>query len=128
MPVTTVHFYQESEGKAPVLEWLKEVRANKQDVTTKFKARIKALRERGIELDMPISEHLSDGIFQLRFNVGRVNYRFLYFFHGADVAIVAHCLTKEKKVPQKDIEIAKDHRANYVSNPEKCTYKRRVDQ
>jgi phage-related protein len=81
-------------------------------------ARIRLLAALGHELRRPHADVLSDGIWELRVRVGRVNYRLLYFFHGKDVAIVAHGLTKEAGVPDADIERAIERRARYVKKPE----------
>jgi len=39
-----------------------------------------------------------------------VNYRILYFFHGKNVVILAHALTKGDAVPVVEIERAKRRR------------------
>ncbi len=73
----------------------------------------------GHELRRPHADLLRDGIYELRARVGRVNYRLLYFFHGRDVAVVAHGLTKEREVPDGDIERAIERKANYERSPAK---------
>jgi phage-related protein len=62
------------------------------------------LAECGHELRRPLADFLREGIHELRIRKGRVNYRILYFFHGRNVAILAHALTKEDEVPKADIE------------------------
>jgi phage-related protein len=46
-----------------------------------------------------------------------VHYRVLYFFHGQNVAILAHALTKEDEVPKADIERAIRRKAALEANP-----------
>jgi ribosome-binding protein aMBF1 (putative translation factor) len=58
-------------------------------------ARIRRLAEAGRELRRPEADYLRGGIYELRARRGHVNYRILYFFHGQNVAILAHALTKE---------------------------------
>jgi phage-related protein len=58
-------------------------------------------------------------IYELRAERGRVNYRVLYFFHGQNVALLAHGLTKEKKVPDADIDRAIARKKQYERDPEK---------
>lgn len=70
----------------------------------------------------PTADTLRDGIYELRARKGRVNYRLLYFFHGRNVAIVAHALTKEDVVPPADIERALERKKSFEANPEKHTY------
>jgi phage-related protein len=60
----------------------------------------------GRELRRPLANILRDGIYELRIRKGRVNYRILYFFHGRNLAILGHALTKEDKVPKADVERA----------------------
>jgi len=52
-----------------------------------------------------------------------VNYRILYFFHGQNVAILAHGLTKEKEVPKGAIAEAIERKKRFEQNPEKHTYR-----
>ena len=73
----------------------------------------------GHELRRPHADMLRDGIYELRARRGHVNYRMLYFFHGRDVAVVAHGLIKEKAVPPADIERAIERKRRYEQNPEK---------
>ena len=35
-----------------------------------------------------------------------INYRVLYFFHGRTAAIVSHGIVKEKRVPEREINLA----------------------
>jgi hypothetical protein len=46
-----------------------------------------------------------------------VNYRILYFFHGANVAILTHALTKEDVVPKADLKRAIQRKAALEANP-----------
>lgn len=76
----------------------------------------------GHELRRPAADILRDGIYELRAKQGHVQYRLLYFFHGRNVAILAHGLTKEDKVPDADIERAVKRRRLFESHPEEHTY------
>jgi len=95
MPRTDVVFYQETEGDVPVLDWLKKLRRSDQQAYAKCIAAIERLAEFGHELRRPLADFLKDGIHELRVRKGRVNYRILYFFHGRDLAVLAHAITKE---------------------------------
>ena len=53
---------------------------------------------------------------------GFLNYRMLYFFHQQTAAI-SHGLTKEKQVPEREIELALRHRKLFEKDPAKYTYK-----
>ncbi len=66
---------------------------------------------------------LRDSIPELRAKKGHVNYRILYFFHGRNIAILAHAITKEEAVPRAEIERAIQRRAAFVANPKKHTFR-----
>ena len=53
---------------------------------------------------------------------GGVNYRMLYFFHGPEVVVVTHGLTKKAEVPAKDIDLAVERRELFESDPERYRY------
>ncbi len=55
----------------------------------------------GHELRRPLADFLRDGIHELRVRKGRVNYRILYFFHGRNLPILGHALTKEEADPSR---------------------------
>ena len=74
----TVEFYETLKGEKPCLEFLN---------TLEVKLRAKAFRdmalleEKGTELRLPYSEHLDDGIFELRTKQGRNIIRNLVTIH-----------------------------------------------
>ena len=123
MPETTVHFYQEQPGDVPVLDWLRRLRRRHRTAYAKCVARIQRLAELGHELRRPEADLLRDGIYELRVRRGRVHYRLLYFFHGRHVAILAHALAKEGKVPTADIDRALRRRKALEQNPDLHLYK-----
>ena len=122
MPQTEVYFYCEAEGSAPVLEWLLEIGKRDQRAVDKCQAAIERLAEMDHELRRPEADILRDGIYELRIRVGRVNYRILYFYHGRGVALLAHGLTKERDVPNADIDRAMARRDRFMTDPKKHTY------
>ena len=117
MPRTDVVFCQESENEVPVLDWLKQLRHSDQRAYATCVAAIERLHEFGYELRRPLADILRDGIHELRIRKGRVNYRILYFFHGRNLAILAHALTKEDKVPASDIERALRRKRAFEADP-----------
>ena len=117
MPRTTVYIYAEENGESPVLEWLRELRRENVRAFTACRARVLLLASLGHELRRPHADMLREGIYELRARVGNVNYRLLYFFHGKDIAVVAHWLTKESDVPARDIERAIERRRRYEQDP-----------
>ena len=113
MPRADVVFYQEDEEDVPVLDWLKELRRTDQRAYESCVAAIGRLSEFGHELRRPLADILRDGIYELRIRKGRVNYRILYFFHGRNLSILGHALTKEDKVEIR------------MTNPTGCSIRRK---
>jgi phage-related protein len=122
MPQTDVVFYQEDRNDVPVLDWLKELRRSDQRAYESCVAAIARLADSGHELRRPLADILRDGIHELRIRKGRVNYRILYFFHGRNLAILGHALTKEDKVPKADIERAIRRKRAFESDPAGHSY------
>ncbi len=118
MPVTTVVFFVDEKGVCPLLDWLDRLPSKVQD---KCIVRIERLAELGHELRRPEADLLRDGIYELRISFQSVNYRMLYFFHR-QAAIISHGLTKEKRVPDREIEVAIRHRKLFETNPAQYTY------
>jgi len=54
--------------------------------------------------------------------LGKVNYRILYSFHN-QVAVLLRGLTKESKIPSKDIKVAIARLQVFQEDPEAHTYK-----
>jgi phage-related protein len=120
MPATEILFYAE-DGMAPVLDWLEDLYRRDRRAAAECVARIRLLAQFGHELRRPHADILRDGIYELRAKRGRVQYRILYFFHGRNVAILAHSLTKEDKVPGVDINRAIERKRKYEQNPKRHT-------
>lgn len=119
MPRTPVVFYQEREGRVPVLEWLDTLPAKIQD---KCVVKIERLRELGHELRRPEADLLRDGIYELRIGREGMNYRILYFFHGRVAAVLAHGIMKEREVPAKAIQWALERKRLFEQDPHRHTY------
>jgi phage-related protein len=123
MPSIRVVFYQELEGDAPVVEWLRELNATNFKAYDKCRAAIARLALLGHELRRPEVDYLRDGIYELRIRMGSVNYRLLYFFHGQTISVIAHGLTKEAAAPSADIKRAIARRTGFTANPTAHTFK-----
>jgi phage-related protein len=127
MPSTSVVFYQEEEGDAPVVEWLKELNETNSKAYDKCRAALARLALLGHELRRPEADYLRDGIHELRVRLGSVNYRLLYFFHGQTISVIAHGLTKEAAVPPADIKRAIARRAAFTADPIIHTFRGEID-
>jgi phage-related protein len=123
VPETHIIFYQDGNEKVPVLEWLKLLLKENRKGYANCVARIKQLASNGYELRRPAGDYLQDGIYELRAKHIHVQYRILYFFHGQNVAILAHAIIKEESaVPEIDIERAIERKRLFLENPEIYTY------
>jgi phage-related protein len=119
MPQTEVFFYRDEDGTVPVLAWLQELAAKNRRVAAACIAKLRLLEAFGHELRRPNADYLRDGIYELRARRGNVNYRILYFYHGQNVAVLAHSLTKQKRVPPADIQRAIERKQRYEQDPKK---------
>ena len=126
MPRTRVVFYQESPGNVPVVDFLLRLRERNQQAYVRCVAAMKRLAEMGHELRRPTADYLRDGIYELRAKEGRVNYRILCFFHGAQLAVLGHALTKEDRVSPTDIDRAVRRIQNFKKHPSVHTYEEQL--
>ena len=118
MPRTRVVIYRAGDGSSPFVDWFGDLPAKAKD---KVMVRLRRLRELGHELRRPEADYLRDEIYELRTSFRGAHYRVLYFFHGNVAAIVAHGLTKERQVPNRDIDIAIRRKLEFEANPENHT-------
>jgi phage-related protein len=128
MPETRVIFYQDERGKVPVLNWLDELERQDPKGLINCLDRIQQLASMGHELRRPVADFLRDGIYELRASHRRVQYRILYFFHGRNIAIIAHAIVKEDAaVPDLDIDRAIERQRLFVADPAPHTYEEESD-
>lgn len=99
--VFEIYFFRTAKGDCPVLDRLNELTPK---VVAKAWVRIERLAELGNNLKRPESDFLRDGIYELRFREGKIQYRILYFFSNKGIIILSSLITKEKKVPAKEID------------------------
>lgn len=122
VPTTRLLFYQHTPEAVPVLKWLKELRKKDKRAHAKCVTSLERLRVLGFELRRPRADFLRDGIYELRVRSGHSNYRLLYFFHGQNVAVLAHALHKTDSIPPEDVSRAIARKKAFVANPEQHTY------
>ncbi len=118
MPETEVLLFTEEDGSCPFIEWLDGQPPKVQD---KCLVRIERLAAMGHELRRPEADYLRDGIYELRLVYRHVNYRILYFFHSR-ISVVSHGFTKEDRVPDKYIDLARSRLAQFAREPDRHTY------
>ncbi len=129
MPTTSILFYQETKGDAPVVDWLSELKRKNPKGFANCVGRIRQLESMGHELRRPSADYLRDGIYELRAKHRNVQYRILYFFNGKDIAVLNHSIIKKTSaVPKKDIELALLRKKKFVQNPEQHTYQGEITE
>ncbi len=129
MPTTSILFYQEKKGDAPVVDWLSELKRKNPKGFANCVGRIRQLESMGHELRRPSADYLRDGIYELRAKHRNVQYRILYFFNGKDIAVLNHSIIKKTSaVPKKDIELALLRKKKFVQNPEQHTYQGEITE
>ncbi|HEX5445396.1 MAG TPA: type II toxin-antitoxin system RelE/ParE family toxin [Pirellulales bacterium] len=111
MPETQVAVFRDKDGSIPLQAWFESLEAQCPKAFEKLAARILLLSRFGHELRRPHADFLRDGVYELRERLMKVQYRVLYFFHGQNMAVLSHGLTKEGKVPDKEINKAIRNRA-----------------
>jgi phage-related protein len=147
MPRTDVVFYRDDDGSVPILEWIDGLVPK---ARLKILVRLERLRQLGHELRRPESDLLRDDIHELRISLNHVQYRILYAFHtnkqaeretglktikkgstrkGREesstrraIAMVAHGITKEGKVPDEEINRALVRMRKFATDPRRHTH------
>ena len=109
-------FYDLPDGTCPAEEFIDSMDIKMQ---AKMLRTIALLQENGTDLRMPYSEHLEEGVFELRAKVGSNISRVMYFFFDGGKAILTHgFIKKTQKTPSSEIERAKRYRKEYFSRKE----------
>jgi phage-related protein len=106
MPPTEVQAFRDQNGEIPVQEWLDEIEQREPKAYQKCLARILDLSNKGYEMRRPQADLLRQGIYELRATFSGTHYRMLYFFFGKSCIAVSHGITKEDRVPAKEIDLA----------------------
>ncbi len=113
----TVIPYVKANGGIPVEEFLDLL-----DVKSRAKmfGMIGLLQEKGNLLREPYSKYLEDGIFELRCIFGNNITRVLYFFYDGGLIVLTNGFVKKtNKTPVRELELAKERRADYIERMEK---------
>lgn len=106
-----VEFYETESGEKPCLDFLNTLEVK---LRAKVFRDLTLLEQYGNELRLPYSEHLDDGIFELRTIQGKNIVRNLYFFIVGKKIIITHGFKKKtQKTPPEEIQKAKKYRADY---------------
>ena len=115
-PVNIV-FFRELDGRVPVREWLDRLRVEDWQAHARCEVRLHRLGIMGFELRRPEADYLRDGLYELRVRRGHVNFRLIYCFHGREIVVLLHALTKEDRLPETDLRRALDRKLRLERDP-----------
>ena len=105
-------FFEPAPGTCPVQEFLDSL---DDKMAAKMYGMMDILAEYGNELRKPYSEHLDDGIFEVRAKFGSNITRVLYFFYvGKTIVMTNGFVKKTQKTPKAQIELAKKYRKIFL--------------
>jgi len=111
-----VEFYGKADGTKPAGDFITGLAPK---MRAKMLRVVDFLAANGPDLRDPYSKHLSDGIFELRAQVGSDISRVLYFFVVGRKAVLTHGFVKKtRKTPPSEIKRAKDCRTEYLGSKE----------
>lgn len=117
----TVEFYETADGRSELWDFLEELRvkaATNKDARIQHKQislYIQLLQDNGTRLNENITKHLEDGIWELRPGNNRV---FYFFFENDTFVLLHHFRKKSQNTPKREIEKAKNERADYIARKE----------
>lgn len=106
MPKAEIRVFRDDDGQIPLCNWLNDLERHNSRVYAKCLARLLELEQQGFDMRRPHADLLRDGIYELRVPHKRMHYRMLYFFCGKNIVVVSHGLTKEDRVPPREIDVA----------------------
>ncbi|MBQ1868436.1 type II toxin-antitoxin system RelE/ParE family toxin [Selenomonas sp.] len=105
-------YFELDSSTCPVQEFLDSL---DDKMAAKMYGMMDILAEYGNELRMPYSEHLEDGIFEVRAKFGSNITRVLYFFYvGKTIVMTNGFVKKQQKTPRRQIELAKKYRKIFL--------------
>lgn len=106
-----VVFYQRSDGREPIKEFLESLRPK---LRAKMNADLQLLEEMNINLREPYAKHLGDGLFELRIRqAGDIARAFYFFYDGRKIIVTNGYLKKQNATSRQEIERAKRYRRDW---------------
>ena len=101
-----IEFYETTQGRVPVLEFLEELKKSDPDDHAAVLAGLAKLRNRQYHRE-PLSKPLGGGLFELR-HIGKLNSRVLWFFVKSRRIIAVHGVRhKAQAIPARDLDTAR---------------------
>ena len=106
-----IEFYSKNNGEEPVREFILGLEPKMQAKMLKI---LDLLQVNGPYMRLPYSEHIGDGIFEIRVKQSTNISRVLYFFTICQKIILTNgFIKKTQKTPKNEIDLAKKYRKDY---------------
>jgi len=104
-------YYETENGNCPVYEFIN-------DLPVKMRAKafkeLELLESLGIQIKMPYSRPLQDGLHELRIQAGNDISRIFYFFYiGRRIILTNGFVKKTQTTPRREIDKALKYKADY---------------
>ncbi len=110
----TVEFYETSDGRCPVRDFLDDLSASDPGDFAAVVAGLVRLRHRQFHRE-PLSKALGGGLLELR-HIGKLNTRILWFFMKGRRIIAVHGIrNKGQSLPTRDLETARARMKDWLS-------------
>ena len=111
MTCYNIEFYSKENGEEPARDFILKLEPKMQAKILKI---IDLVEMNGPQIQMPYSEHIKDGIFEIRAKQSSNVTRILYFYvAGKKIILTNGFVKKTSKTPNREIELAKKYRADY---------------
>ncbi len=106
-------FYETTDGRKPVEEFIESL---EHDTRDKFIIKQQLLQDFGPQLRHPHTDHLGEGLFELRCKGKEGQIRVLIFlFYGKRIIFTHGFVKKTQKAPRKEIELAQERKRDFLS-------------
>jgi len=106
-----IEFYSKGNGEEPAREFILRLDPKMQAKILKI---LDLLQVNGPYMRLPYSEHLEDGIFEIRAKQSTNISKILYFFTiGQKIVLTNGFVKKTQKTPKWEIDLAKKYRKDY---------------
>lgn len=100
-------YFRDKENKAPVEEFLVELKESNPILAQQVFKGIEKLRNRAYHKE-PLSKYIEPGIWEFRIKAGTDILRILYTFEKGRIIILLHVfIKKQQKTPVRELEIAR---------------------
>ena len=110
-----IKFYKLPSGKIPVVDFLDSLSSKEAQKVAWVLNLIEELEQVSTKFYKQLKN--TDGIIEIRIQIGKNNFRLLGFEHNGSFVILTNGFKKkDQKVPKSEIELAQQRRKEYLDN------------